>query len=509
MLKNKISLFTFSLVLLIIVSNFLFARNVFANSPEITFSTSTDQVFTIYNLGMIKVGINDPSNENKATETVYLNLLTSGQGEFYSSDTSVEKFVTLAEDFSTSSVYISSGKTSRTFYYKALADGQHKITVLAKSRSGIIFEKAEQIINIGVTSSNTCSSFTYSTWGICSNSSQTRTVLTSSPTDCTGGLPVVTQTCNTNSVSTSSENQATKVVNRVVYVSAHSGEEDLSNYNEKTTFEATAGRERMALVGSPIEFDAKYSLLQKDQCTPIFRWSFGDGFESIDKKVDHTYKYPGEYQIVLNGTCGDYSSISRTKTTVMSPSVSISSVSDDSVEIKNNGKTEINIGNWKINGGSKDFIFSRDTIISPNNKIVLSKEDVDVNASTTKISLYNPSGREVTYLIIENITEQNPIALKTKTDESFLSATSTQMSVADAEILLKKYKERIYLEQEFGKSKPTKIDDEERANSVVGIVQTASVMNSAVSSSTKGFWSKLIDIPSNTVKTIAHMFYDF
>ncbi len=42
----------------------------------------------------------------------------------------------------------------------------------------------------------TCTSFTYSTWGACQpDNTQTRTVLTSSPAGCTGGSPVTTQAC--------------------------------------------------------------------------------------------------------------------------------------------------------------------------------------------------------------------------------------------------------------------------------------------------------------------------
>jgi hypothetical protein len=42
----------------------------------------------------------------------------------------------------------------------------------------------------------TCSSFTYSAWGACqSNNTQTRTVTASSPSGCTGGSPVTTQAC--------------------------------------------------------------------------------------------------------------------------------------------------------------------------------------------------------------------------------------------------------------------------------------------------------------------------
>ena len=42
----------------------------------------------------------------------------------------------------------------------------------------------------------TCTSFTYSAWGACpSSGTQTRTVLTSSPSGCTGGSPVTSQSC--------------------------------------------------------------------------------------------------------------------------------------------------------------------------------------------------------------------------------------------------------------------------------------------------------------------------
>ncbi|MFA5764332.1 MAG: hypothetical protein WC915_05995, partial [archaeon] len=42
----------------------------------------------------------------------------------------------------------------------------------------------------------TCTSFTYSSWSACSSSgNQTRTKLTQTPTNCTGGNPILTQTC--------------------------------------------------------------------------------------------------------------------------------------------------------------------------------------------------------------------------------------------------------------------------------------------------------------------------
>ncbi|MDD5290715.1 MAG: hypothetical protein PHZ04_01230 [Patescibacteria group bacterium] len=51
----------------------------------------------------------------------------------------------------------------------------------------------------------TCTSWTYSSWGTCSSSGQqTRTVVSSSPSGCTGGSPVTTQSCTPASSSSSS-----------------------------------------------------------------------------------------------------------------------------------------------------------------------------------------------------------------------------------------------------------------------------------------------------------------
>jgi hypothetical protein len=55
-----------------------------------------------------------------------------------------------------------------------------------------------QIINGGNNqeTQTTCTAFTYSSWNSCqSTNTQTRTILTSSPTGCTGGTPITTQSC--------------------------------------------------------------------------------------------------------------------------------------------------------------------------------------------------------------------------------------------------------------------------------------------------------------------------
>ena len=55
----------------------------------------------------------------------------------------------------------------------------------------------------------TCTSFTYSAWSAClSNNTQTRTVASSSPSGCTGGKPVLTQSCTYTAPTTTTDGAA-------------------------------------------------------------------------------------------------------------------------------------------------------------------------------------------------------------------------------------------------------------------------------------------------------------
>jgi hypothetical protein len=80
------------------------------------------------------------------------------------------------------------------------------VTVTNRATGGIIFTGSLRHLSEGTFhpenmpsgpgGGTTCASFTYSAFGACqSNNTQTRTVLTSSPTGCTGGAPVLTQAC--------------------------------------------------------------------------------------------------------------------------------------------------------------------------------------------------------------------------------------------------------------------------------------------------------------------------
>jgi hypothetical protein len=81
-----------------------------------------------------------------------------------------------------------------------------RVTVTNRLTGAIIFSGSLRNLSAGTfypenmpagpEGSTACTSFTYSAWGACqSNNTQTRSLLTSSPSGCTGGSPVLSQAC--------------------------------------------------------------------------------------------------------------------------------------------------------------------------------------------------------------------------------------------------------------------------------------------------------------------------
>lgn len=312
----------------------------------------------------------------------------------------------------------------------------------------------------------------------------------------------------TDSTSTITNNTASS---NSTSISSHSSSIELSNYDQKESFEVSAGRERMASVGSPIEFDAKYTVESNNFCAPIFKWSFGDGFDAVGNMIKHTYKYGGVYQIILNASCGNMVSIARTVATILLPKISISKQDNNSIKILNNNNVEINLGLWKIGDGTKDFIFPQDTIISQKSSIILSYDNLDIESSSSKVSLYDPSNNIVTYINLDNTIDDLPNL--TQNNQASVLLDGNYISISSAEKLLKAYKETLALNNIGNNQIPLIVATKQEkylniATNTQNIVQTAAVYES-INTSTTTTWSKMISVPVNSIKSFLHMFYDF
>ncbi len=159
-------------------------------------------------------------------------------------------------------------------------------------------------------------------------------------------------------------------------VSTHYITESVSVYVEPTgIFEISAGRERSVYLGQVLFLEAKSKKskdLEGKSCK--YLWSMGDGFLRQGEEIKYSYKYPGQYNLVLNAKCGDRKSVSRTKVTVSDLNLSYDLSGFGELIIINQGSSEVNLYGFKSVLLAEGYEFPIDTIISAGQKIVLPRE---------------------------------------------------------------------------------------------------------------------------------------
>ncbi len=235
---------------------------------------------------------------------------------------------------------MSKNTSSRTFYYRDTSPGTHTLTLEIKGRdSGKTFSASQDII-------------------ISNNGESTST----------STAVIIDTTASTTNQTASS----TQIISPATFLSSHTNTVSITYVFERPGFKIDAGRERLVTVGMPVEFEASVSgdgdIPGKRDCV----WSFGDGKADIGKKVVHYYKFPGDYNVVLNADSGREHAVSRTRVKVINPEVNITSVmrgEDGFVELQNNSNYEVNINDWKIIDAHNELILAPDTIIDANSKI--------------------------------------------------------------------------------------------------------------------------------------------
>lgn len=153
---------------------------------------------------------------------------------------------------------------------------------------------------------------------------------------------------------------------------------------------ANAGENMIALIGQEITFDASKS--QGDISS--FEWNLGDGQTAKEKVIKHKYDFPGKYIAVLTVLNSQATSQSQIAVTIHPSGVYIneffpSPANQDAqewIEIHNSNNFPVNLTDWKIsdNSKTKSFILPKNTFITPQSYLVLTKQ-------TTKLSLNNDS----------------------------------------------------------------------------------------------------------------------
>jgi hypothetical protein len=217
------------------------------------------------------------------------------------------------------------------------------------------------------------------------------------------GTPRAINTGANNSASDTGENttissggSSSPVIELSTALSAHSSPADLSSKVEELKIIASAGRNRLALVDTPIPFEEKLFTNKFENIDGgNVTWSFGDGQTRTGKFVSHAYKFPGDYAVVMNVSKGADEYVSRTNVRVINPDLTITEATADFVKVKNQSSYEVNLGEWRISNGRSDFIFPKDTIVMQKGDVTLPRETLGFTSEPDQIELFSPAKRRV------------------------------------------------------------------------------------------------------------------
>lgn len=421
---------------------------------ETTFSFSTE----VQNIALGELsGPITIHSETAVSETTYITLTsTSGTGQFFSNKTNIEPIA------SGSYVYISTNNSNRTVYYKDTTAGDFVITanIFNKEKNSQIGTVTQHIF-VGTQISNT-------------DQTSTTTTVAMDKTD------------NTTTTQSSSN------------ISAHSSPAPLSNTENKIEFEISAGRDRLTMVGNSIVFRVTPTKLQNMTETGIvYYWSFGDGTYAYGNNVNHTYKFAGDYSVVVNASYSDKQAVSRMQVRVISPKILITRVSGG-VEVLNNSGAEINLDGWSLVSSKNRFVFPVDTLI-PNGKKITFSDDV-TNITEENISLINPVGKEFGEIKTSNT---NLIAgSKTTTPTIGLNEIQTKIEEIKKEIVSLKVKEK-------GEQPPIVAPSNPKPELVTGnSVQTENLAQVFEAKKQVGFVTKIFTWPINGFNFVKSLFVE-
>ena len=343
------------------------------------FSTDVQNIPVNQISGKINIQAQSP-----VVETTYLSFTSSsGTGQFLNSSGNP-----------LTSAYISKGDSNRAVYYEDSTAGDFVISVDILNKDKTKITTISQHIFVG-------------------DSVSAGTDTTSTTTDQTTTITPTDQ--NTHSSS---------------FVSAHSSPAPLSDTEEKIEFEVSAGRDRLTIVGNSLVFRAVPTKFQNIPETGItYQWSFGDGTTATGNNVSHTYKFAGDYVVVVNANYSDKQAVSRMQVRVISPNTTINKI-PEGVEILNNSSAEINLEGWSLVSPKKVFVFPPDTLIPSGKKVIFA--DSVTGMSEDIIQLINPIGKE--FGLIKKVETKEP---------EFVATNETGVSIDDIQAKIEEVKNEV------------------------------------------------------------------
>jgi hypothetical protein len=182
---------------------------------------------------------------------------------------------------------------------------------------------------------------------------------------------------------------------------------------DEPELEVTSGRPRLGFVGMPLAFEAK---TKSSKNIPLGNsvsnvWSLGDGSIKHGQFINHTYEFSGEYIVILNSQSGGANAVSKVRVKIIEPHLSIISVNNSFIEIKNLDKYELNLGNMVMETHGARFIFPKDTIISPESSVKIPSSVTHLSSLRDFVKIINTKGKALGYLEVRGEAEMTIILI--------------------------------------------------------------------------------------------------
>ncbi len=218
----------------------------------------------------------------------------------------------------------------------------------------------------------------------------------------TVGAPLVSSLSTTEAFTastTATTTVATGTSPAPLRASSHASPMALGELDEPPALVIAAGRDRLTAPETPVEFVARAVLGKIPLPNGVtYRWSFGDGGEAVGERVHHVYSFDGTYAVVLNAEYVNEHAVARTRVRVAPLALSLVLAKEDGVQLlslSNQGKEEVNLGDWKVESNRREKIFPKDTILESGGSISIKNEELggELLGVGDDINLVAPTGK--------------------------------------------------------------------------------------------------------------------
>lgn len=125
---------------------------------------------------------------------------------------------------------------------------------------------------------------------------------------------------------------------------------------------------------------------------PYVTWAFGDGGRHVGKEVEHAYREPGEYLVVVRAQERYSQGTASFIVTADTAEVSIAALSEKGILLQNTDTRILDLSRYLLVSGKQKFRIPEDTSILPGRSVIFPPETTGLATTTATMDLLYPNG---------------------------------------------------------------------------------------------------------------------